>query len=219
MTDLTLLQQYYICAVNEKGKISGFSTEKQVGLVAAGLLELQLAGCITVDKKVVTVTASLPAGHAHVKPLYDFLNQPKPVRLDTLLEAYGYSITDKRLNELMDCVGASLESMGMAQAAADGVFGGRKAYIPTKQAIGYVVDMVKSELLEDGTVTDEIAALTILLEKSKAMKLYFSDYERKEIQAKLRALAGSQAGKIVQNMIDYVECMIATMSALVTVFS
>ena len=42
MKDMTLTQEYFICAVNGKGKISGFSTEKQVCLVAAGLLELQM---------------------------------------------------------------------------------------------------------------------------------------------------------------------------------
>ena len=46
MKDMTLTQEYFICAVNGKGKISGFSTEKQVCLVAAGLLELQMEGCI-----------------------------------------------------------------------------------------------------------------------------------------------------------------------------
>ena len=44
MKDMTLTQEYFICAVNGKGKISGFSTEKQVCLVAAGLLELQKIG-------------------------------------------------------------------------------------------------------------------------------------------------------------------------------
>ena len=51
MKDMTLTQEYFICAVNGKGKISGFSTEKQVCLVAAGLLELQMEGCICIDKK------------------------------------------------------------------------------------------------------------------------------------------------------------------------
>ena len=50
MKDMTLTQEYFICAVNGKGKISGFSTEKQVCLVAAGLLELQMEGCICIDK-------------------------------------------------------------------------------------------------------------------------------------------------------------------------
>lgn len=44
MQDLSITQEYYICAVNEKGRISDFSTERLVCFVAAGLLDLQLEG-------------------------------------------------------------------------------------------------------------------------------------------------------------------------------
>ena len=56
MRDLTLSQEYLICAVNEKGTLFTFNTEKLVCLVAAALLELQLEGCAAVDKKFITVT-------------------------------------------------------------------------------------------------------------------------------------------------------------------
>ncbi len=57
MKDMTLSQEYLICAVNEKGKIGSMNIEKVVCLLAAGLLELQLAECITMDQKAATVTA------------------------------------------------------------------------------------------------------------------------------------------------------------------
>lgn len=60
MRDLTLSQEYLICAVNEKGTLFTFNTEKLVCLVAAALLELQLEGCAAVDKKFITVTGPLP---------------------------------------------------------------------------------------------------------------------------------------------------------------
>lgn len=51
MKDMTLTQEYLVCAVNEKGKIGSMNIEKVVCLLAAGLLELQLAECITMDQK------------------------------------------------------------------------------------------------------------------------------------------------------------------------
>ena len=57
MKDMTLSQEYLVCAVNEKGKIGNLDIEKVVCLLAAGLLELQLAECITMDQKAATVTA------------------------------------------------------------------------------------------------------------------------------------------------------------------
>ena len=59
MRDLTLSQEYLLCAVNEKGRLPHLGVERTVCLVAAALLELQLEGCVAVDKKYVTVTAPL----------------------------------------------------------------------------------------------------------------------------------------------------------------
>ena len=69
MRDLTLSQEYLLCAVNEKGRLPHLGVERTVCLVAAALLELQLEGCVAVDKKYVTVTGPLPEGQAHLRPL------------------------------------------------------------------------------------------------------------------------------------------------------
>lgn len=62
MKDMTLSQEYLICAVNEKGKIGSMNIEKVVCLLAAGLLELQLAECITMDQKAATRHRPAAAG-------------------------------------------------------------------------------------------------------------------------------------------------------------
>lgn len=219
MKDLTITQEYLICAVNEKGKISGFSTEKLVCFVAAGLLELQLEKCISIDKKKVNKIGELPVNKKHLKPLYDFINQPKPVNIEKVLEAYNYSITDKRLNELMETVGVALEDMGLAESAKAGVFGNKKSYVPKKEAINRVIDMVRAELLEDGEVTEDIAALVILLEKSKSLKRYFSEFEQREMKNKLKEIVNSPNGKMVKDMVEYVENMIAIMTVIVVTHS
>ena len=218
MKDMTLTQEYFICAVNGKGKISGFSTEKQVCLVAAGLLELQMEGCICIDKKQVAVTAPLPAEKQYLMPLYAFLDKPRPVKMEKVLEAYVYSFTDRYLKELMASIGKELVAMGLARQAAGGVFG-TVSYVPTTEAIHGVTDMVCAELLEDGEVTEDIAALVILLERGGCLKPYFSQFEQKEMRARLKALLNSPNGKLVKNMVDYVENMIAIVTVLVTAHS
>ena len=81
-------------------------------LLASGLSELQLEGCILLDQKTVTVTGALPEQKQYLKPLYDFLNQSsqrKPVKIEKVLEAYTYSVTDKNITALFDSVGMSLK--------------------------------------------------------------------------------------------------------------
>ena len=181
MRDLGITQEYVICAVNGKGKISGFSTEKLVCLVASGLLELQLEHCVEIEKKAVRITDSLPQNKTYLKPLYDFLNQPKLVKIEKLLEEYNYSITDRRLSELLEAVGASLKDCALAQPVSTGLFKNKTAYVPSRDAVHYVIDLIRAELLEDTVLTEDIAALVVLLDKSKLLKTYFSDFEQKEI--------------------------------------
>ena len=229
MKDLTLTQEYFICAVNDKGKLSSFNVDRLVCLLASGMLELQLSGCISIDGgkkrilsgsgKSVSVTGPLPEEKAFLRPLYDYLNQGKPVKMEKILEDYHYSFSGRRLNALIDSIGESLAEEGLAQAADAGLFEGVRRFLPTKDAINRVVDLVRSELLEEGEVTEDIAALVILLEKSGVIREYFSRYEQKEMKERLAAITKSPEGAMVKEMLDYVNSMLDTIAVLITVFS
>ena len=110
MKDLTLTQEYFICAVNDKGKLSSFNVDRLVCLLASGMLELQLSGCISIDGgkkrilsgsgKSVSVTGPLPEEKAFLRPLYDYLNQGKPVKMEKILENTYRNINIGLVNEL-----------------------------------------------------------------------------------------------------------------------
>ncbi len=220
MKDLTLSQEYLICAVNEKGTLGAFSTEKQVCLVAAALLELRLAGCVALEKKTVTVTAPLPAEQVHLAPLYHYLTSgSKERKLEKLLEDYNYSVTDTRLNDLVGAIGSSLAALDLARPVKAGLLGSKQGFVPTREAINGVVDLVRAELLEEGEVTEDVAALVMLLDKGKSLKPYFSAFEQKEMREKLRAIGKTATGKLVREMVEYVENLINVMAALVVVLS
>lgn len=74
--------------------------------------------------------------------------------------------------------------------------------------------MIRSELLEDGEITEDIACLVALLERSKIMKEYFSSFEQKEIKHKLKEIVNSDSGLLIKEMIDYIENLIAIMTVL-----
>ena len=173
MKDLTITQEYMICALNEKGKMSEMlGVEKIVCFVASGLLEMKLEGCIAMEKKKVCVISDLPEKLAHLKPLYDYINRYESVKIEKIIEEYTYTFTDKRFYELVDSVGKSLAEINMAEEIEKGILGKRKYYIPTKDAVHYVIDMIRSELLEEGEITEDIVLLTILLAKGKIIKKY-----------------------------------------------
>jgi hypothetical protein len=51
-----------------------------------------------------------------------------------------------------------------------------------------IIQGLRAELLEDGPVSTETATLAMLLDASRQLKNYFSDYERNEMQAHLKLL-------------------------------
>ena len=126
MRDLSITQEYLICAMHGKGKISGFNVEKLVCVVASGLLELKMENCIVLEKKKVRVTGELPAKKMYLKPLYNFINQPKPVKIEKIIEEYNYSFSDRKLRELIGAVGTSLEEMGLVSITESGIISKRK---------------------------------------------------------------------------------------------
>ena len=78
MRDLTLSQEYLLCAVNEEGKTApsgGWKNGLPGGGGAAGAPAG--GGCGLWTKKYVTVTGPLPEGRRIYGPLYAFVNRPK----------------------------------------------------------------------------------------------------------------------------------------------
>ena len=220
MRDLTVIQEYMICALNGKGKISGFNVERVICFIASGLLEMKMENCIEIENKKVRVTGELPEHLMHLRPLYNVISsKTKPIKIEKILEDYYYTISDKNLTELMNSVGKSLKDAGLAEETETGFFGKRKGYVHSKQAIHYVIDMVRSELLEEGEVTENIAVLVILLERGKIIKKYFSDFEQKEMKGRIKEIVSSEDGRMVKEMIEYIENMMATMTVLMVMYS
>ena len=213
MKDLSIIQKYLLCAVNEKGILSSLGTEKPVCFVAAGLLELQLEGCLALEGKKAEVTGSLPENQQYLRPLYDFIAEKSPVKIEKIVEAYRIAFTDRRMNELLAAVGGSLAALGMVEEGKAGLLCTKAAYVPTREAVRSVVEELRSELLEEGPVTEDAAALTVLLDKGKCLKPYFSQFEQKEMRQKLKSLADSPERQMVKAMVEHIETLIAALAA------
>ena len=214
MKDLSIVQKYFVCSVNEKGVFPFVSAdERALCLVAAALLELQMEGGVTVADKKLSAAGSLPAGREYLRPLYDFIREKQPVKLHAVVDAYVLSFSDKRLHALRDAVGASLVEAGAAVPCQAGPLGRQSGYCPTPEAVRSVVEQMRAELLEAGPVCDDTAVLVVLLERAKCLKQYFSDYERKAIREKIDRIVDSPEGKLVKDMMDYLELFLYVIAA------
>ena len=65
MTQLSLTQQYLLCILTEKGKVSSWDTNGMFCLAAAGVVELLMDGVAVLDNKKLSLQAE-QIGRAHV---------------------------------------------------------------------------------------------------------------------------------------------------------
>ncbi len=209
MDTLTLTQEYYLCSIGDKGRYPALDMERGICLVAAGMLELMLGKAVALEGEKLSVLRPLPEESACLEELYQLIRREQPVKVLRVLESFLVSISDNRLRELLGAVGASLVPAGAARPEKGGLFGGRTLYVPDEAWRDRVVQNLRAELLEDGALSDEGAALAALLHKSGVIGRYFSAYEKKALKERLKELKDRPDNQLVGRMIEYIEDLMA----------
>lgn len=217
MNDLSILQSYMLCAVNGGGYITGLAsinTEKQACFVAAGLLELRMSHCIQFDGTQLRAIAPLPEEKSYLSPLYSLLMGREEVPATEILVACLPSFLDilggffsqppsNLLPVLVDTVGASLVELDLIERTIFSSLRGRTGYLPRREAVRSVIEVLRAELLEDGPVTEESAALAILLDQAGYLAPFFSNFERRELEQKVRQLQDSPDGRFILELVAF----------------
>lgn len=210
MRDLSITQEYLICTLNKKGALPSTNPKASVCMIIGGLLEMQMEKCISMEDKKVIVSAELPEHMSYLKPLYDVINQKKPMKAQKVVETYYASFTSKKLNMLLDALLDELKSADAVESVKTGLLGSKEAFAPKKEAVISVIEKIRAELLEDGDVSEDVIALTVLLDKSGQLKEYFSKYEQKELKEKLEVIRKSEAGTTVKELLWYIDSLDAS---------
>lgn len=217
MIDLSLTQQYAILAVNDKGKFSSMDQNAMVCLVVAGVLELEQAGCIAITDKKATTAVKLPDDCDYLSPLYDYIHDSAPVKIDNVVDAFVMSFTGKRFDALEEGVMAALKAQHLTERVESGFFSNKISFAPSEKATRMVVDNLRAELLADDPVDETTAALAVLLDKSGKIKEHFAKDERRAMKERLKALAATPEGALVAKAVERIETLFTLM--VVTVIS
>lgn len=92
--NLGISQKYFIVALPKKGQFSVSNTKAPVGvgLLVAGLIDLQMGGVIQIENKKITVISGLTDELKYLKPLYDVLKTKEKMSIMNLTNIYVTSI-------------------------------------------------------------------------------------------------------------------------------
>ena len=211
MKDLSITQEFLLCALDGKGRFSAFDYEKPVCLIAGGLLELLNNEFVEIENKKVVVIKELEEPLKYLYPLFNFIKNSKPKTLKSIASEYVMSFTSRKLNELILSVGNSLVLDDCAdEVYRKSFFGRQKKYIvPKKEKIDHVIQKIRAELLEDGDISEETVGLVSLLNKCHLLKRYFSKYESDQLNIRLKEIKNSSPNKMIKEMLDYIDAMMA----------
>lgn len=213
MKDLSITQEYLVCALNDKGRLSSYNLNLSACFVGAGLMELQLEGCISMDQKTIKVLKELPEERAYLKPLYEEIHAEKVVKIEKVIDNYMITFTDKAMKALVHSVKDSLKESGMMMQVQVGLINKKEDYAPSKEARTAVVEKIRAELLEDGEITEDVVILTALLDKANCLKEYFSKFEQKELKNRMQEIRESSWGQEIKEMTEHIEILIACIIA------
>lgn len=209
MKDLSLTQQYLLCALKKDGKLPAFGVEKTVCLSAAGVLELLMDQVLAYDGKKLRAQAPLPETKEYLRPVYDVIVKKQPVKFQDVVEHFSLSFTDKALNELLEGLEESLVKMGCVRKEEKrGFLGGSTVYPPEAEAVDAVVQTIRGQLLEDRALSEETVALVALLNKSGDLQKYFSSYEKDTLRKRLREIKDNPQSVMVQQVVEYVDSLL-----------
>ncbi|MGI5888397.1 MAG: GOLPH3/VPS74 family protein [Oscillospiraceae bacterium] len=210
MEELSLTQKYALCAADKKGRLfPNISARTEICLVAAALLDLEDAGAVSLDGDKVRIAGDLPEKLSYLAPVYESCRRADGKRIT---EAY-MELGVRNETELWEATGTALAKMGLAERQK-GFLGGNSRYVPDRKAVQEVAEEMRAELLEDGPVTEDSAALAALLDKSNRLDRYFSDFERKELKDKLKKAEATGMGRSAADTVKLIDDFIAAVTAL-----
>jgi hypothetical protein len=220
MNDLSYTQEFYLCAVNAKGNIPALDDGSiPACFVAGGIMDLTDRGLIASDEKDRLVIAkpwddTLP----YLKPLYEKIASFEKPKDAADIAAEHYVFGGKALNALLSAIGLSLVEAGCADdLTANGLFKEKIKYIPKPEAATRVIEKVRAEFLEGGTITDETRNLAALLDRGNLIRNYFSKVETAALKKRIKEVRTSGAWLRAQKIRIYVALIFIAIAVAIIV--
>lgn len=193
MMVISLTQRFFLCTETGSESVDIREEKGMFGLVAAALLELELSGCVCIEKKKVRACAPLSEGCAPLAPLYNYIRRKGPVSVGKIARASLVKDillpplpNDSLSWQLRQSVGTALELRRLAQSRD-----GKKAlFLPKPEAVQAEFAELRAALIDRTLPLDgDTAALALLLDKMGVLAEHFSAAECEQMRDALTQTA------------------------------
>jgi hypothetical protein len=213
MKTLSYTQEYYLCAINDKGNPKSLQSDNVTAcLLVGGIMELIEQGLIMRDEKKRFVVAK-PWNNAlpYLKPLYEVLasfKKPKDIR--GLMQSYVLGSNYRLDDKLIAAIGASLVAANCVDELPDrGLLKNKTKYAPKPEAVKQVIEKLRTEFFEDDVVPDATLCLAAFLDSGGLIREYFSKFERETLKKRLKEVRESDVSTSVKQALNESAAMYA----------
>ena len=219
MMVISLTQRFFLCTETGSESVDIREEKGMFGLVAAALLELELSGCVCIEKKKVRACAPLSEGCASLTPLYNYIQRKGPVSVGKIARAsFVKDIllpplpNDSLSWQLRQSVGTALELRGLAQSRD-----GKKAlFLPKPEAVQAEFAELRATLIDRTLPLDgDTAALALLLDKMGVLAEHFSAAECEQMRDALTQTAQREENAAVLAAMKHFEELWKVSTAIV----
>lgn len=223
--ELTLAQEFVLMAVqvqpNNKSRL--YRSYLQIYSIGGAIIEMLLDGHITWNKKEQLVEetpcACQCSGKSQILELIRSTRKLKTMRAWMSYFAYRTKIRENTFEKLVEplLIDGQLREEKIKVML---IFTSRR-YIVSSPVKDAIIRRLRYELLEDGQVDEQTAALAMLLDVSKQLRRFFSEYEQMELSRKLENLHTEQSGnwRAIEQIKKAIRDMEATSAAIITTTS
>ena len=220
MYTLSYTQEYFLCALNNKGRFSGLTESPRICLFIGGLIELLGEGYLAIEapkkrKATSKVSVAKPWDNRipYLQPVYEACaRSKKPKNVSDIV----LGSSTKQQSQLVSLIGESLVRAGAVDVVVkEGLLRDKTSYLPKEGVVDRIVEKIRAEILEDGLISDDIIYLIGLMDAGGLIENYFSKYERKRLKARLQELRDNEAYQMTKEVME----MMAALIIVITVAS
>lgn len=214
MKELSYVQRYFICAVNEKGKIPTLNGMSVAACFVIGeLTELVSRGYLIWDEKNrLSIVRPFDDGLSYLKPLYETIAYfKKSQEVVRIVDMYVSNVRlpgnyRKSLNNLLTPIGNSLAEIGyVSEISQKRLIYKKNKYAPKPEIVAYVIEEIRLVFLENNVVTNETLCLAVLLDKSDVIHKYFNKNEATLLKKRIAEARESTEYASIRNTLDCID--------------
>lgn len=224
MENLSYMQQYFICAVNEKGNIPILKGMSVAACFVVGeITELISRGYVIWDEKNrILVVKPFDDSLTYLKPIYEAIAYfKKSEDVMCIVDMYASSIRlignnrKASLKDLLSPIGNSLVSVGcVSELPKKGLFRKGIKYAPKPEIVTHIIEEIRRVFLGSNLITGEMLCLTVLLDKSGIIRNYFSRAETTFLNKRMKEARKSEANVSAKKLLDYIDNVPRILSGL-----